>query len=78
MERRALGTRIRWERIPPMIDRTRLRRLPLSTIIALTWRLKLARFFLWPFGESMQNCGVRQLLAPISEAARRTTPSERT
>ena len=26
---------------------TALRRLPLSTIIAVTWRLKLARLFLW-------------------------------
>ena len=27
--------------------KSRLHRLPLSTIIALTWRLKLARLFLW-------------------------------
>lgn len=27
--------------------RARLHRLPLRTIVALTWRLKLARFFLW-------------------------------
>ncbi|NUJ81430.1 hypothetical protein HUN39_15635 [Methylocystis sp. FS] len=27
--------------------KARLHRLPLRTIIALTWRLKLARFFLW-------------------------------
>lgn len=27
--------------------KARLHRLPLSTIIAMTWRLKLARFFLW-------------------------------
>ncbi|WP_292529481.1 hypothetical protein [Methylocystis sp.] len=28
-------------------DKSRLHRLPLSTIIAMTWRLKLARFFFW-------------------------------
>jgi hypothetical protein len=27
--------------------KARLHRLPLSTLIALTWRLKLARLFLW-------------------------------
>ncbi|MFO1126478.1 MAG: hypothetical protein U1E25_15130 [Methylocystis sp.] len=27
--------------------KSRLPRLPLRTIIAITWRLKLARFFLW-------------------------------
>jgi phosphatidylserine synthase len=27
--------------------KARLHRLPLRTIIALTWRLKLARLFLW-------------------------------
>lgn len=27
--------------------KARLHRLPLRTIVALTWRLKLARFFLW-------------------------------
>jgi hypothetical protein len=27
--------------------KSRLHRLPLRTIIALTWRLKLARLFLW-------------------------------
>jgi hypothetical protein len=27
--------------------KARLHRLPLSTIIAITWRIKLARLFLW-------------------------------
>lgn len=27
--------------------KARLHRLPLSTIIAMTWRIKLARLFLW-------------------------------
>ena len=52
--------------------KARLHRLPLRTIIALTWRLKLARLFLWLARVTDRYDGVvMRIVRRITESAER-------
>jgi hypothetical protein len=52
--------------------KARLHRLPLSTIIALTWRIKLARLFLWLVRVTDTYDGIlMRIVRRITESAER-------
>ena len=58
--------------------KARLHRLPLRTIIAMTWRLKLARLFLWLARVTDTYDGVSCGLFGTSSRAPSVAPSRRT
>ncbi len=62
--------------------KARLHRLPLRTIIAMTWRLKLARLFLWlarvtdPYDGAAMRCRGASSRTPSAAPSSRTICGE--